>query len=143
MKNYEKPVVTVNDGMSEGVYAASGDCFETSAYITQTPTTGFGYYVVHVDAVHSTTDHHSTEQVLTITFSDAVTYGYCSDSSASYVSGNGTTTLQIQYSYHANCSESIGLGDLYITSSAASLSVTSASLSCNYTCSQHDSLGNY
>ena len=37
-KNYTKPIVTIDSGMAEGVYAASG-CYTASAYIHQTPET--------------------------------------------------------------------------------------------------------
>lgn len=42
-KNYTKPIVTIDSGMAEGVYAASG-CYTASAYIHQTPENGRGDY---------------------------------------------------------------------------------------------------
>ena len=39
MREYAKPVVTVDNGLAEGVYAASG-CYTASAYIHQTPEPG-------------------------------------------------------------------------------------------------------
>ncbi len=135
MKNYEKPVVTVNDGMSEGVYAASGDCYEVSAYIHQTPETGRGDYRIQVNAAHDA-DHHSTAQVLTLSFNQAVTYV---SSNGTLESGDGTTTLCINYSYHSNETESIGLGDVVVEADQG-LAVTGAELSCNMTCSRHDGL---
>lgn len=38
MKLYTKPVIKVDAGIAEGVYAASGaGCYEADAYIHQTP----------------------------------------------------------------------------------------------------------
>ena len=51
MSKYVKPVISLDEGMAEGVYAASG-CYTASAYIHQTPTDniGFGDLVVTSDA---------------------------------------------------------------------------------------------
>ena len=51
MKNYEKPIVLMNDEVSEGVYAASGasagdDCYTAWAEILQTPETGRENYCI-------------------------------------------------------------------------------------------------
>ena len=37
---YEKPIVVVNEDLAEGVYTASGDCYNVSAVIVQTPELG-------------------------------------------------------------------------------------------------------
>lgn len=47
MKTYSKPIVTIDTGLAEGVYAASG-CYDASAYIHQTPETGRGDYRIQV-----------------------------------------------------------------------------------------------
>lgn len=47
MVKYSKPMVTVDQGLAEGVYAASG-CYTASAYIHQTPHTGRGDYRIQV-----------------------------------------------------------------------------------------------
>ena len=40
MSKYVKPVISLDEGMAEGVYAASGaGCYTASAYIHQTPQT--------------------------------------------------------------------------------------------------------
>ena len=70
MKKYSKPVVSVDNGLAEGVYAASG---------------------------------------------------------AGLISGNGTPTLKVKLSYHQNPTDSIGFGDLVVTSDAG-LSITGVSI---------------
>lgn len=145
MKNYVKPVVLENEGLAEGVYAASGvgDCYTATATITQTPQEGRDFYVIQVSATHNAADgHHSTGQVLTLSFNQPVTYVGAYGSGASLVSGDGTSELQISYSYHANGNENLG-GDSVEVQSAPGLAVLGATLSCNHTCADHDGLGNY
>ena len=134
MKNYEKPIVLRNDELAEGIYLASGDCYTVSYRIHQKPETGRGDYRIQFDAVHAAGDgHHSGAQVLVITFNQAVTYVA---SNGTLESGDGTSTLRIDYSYHNNASDNIGLGDL-IVSADAGLAITGALLECNHDCGQH------
>ena len=147
MKNYEKPILVHNDEAFEGVYAASGamagsDCYTVTARIHQTPQTGREDYRIQVTADHAAVNHHSTGQVLVVTFNQPVNFSACYGNGAQYVSGNGTNTLKISYTYHNNLVEQIGMGDLVVTS-ADGLAVTGAVLYCNYKCDQHDHLGNY
>ena len=124
MKKYSKPVVSVDNGLAEGVYAASGaGCYTASAYIHQTPQTGRGDYRIQVDGKHNA-DHTKESQVLTISFNQNVTYV---SGGAGLSSGNGTPTLTIKLSYHQNPTDSIGLGDLVVTSDAG-LSITGVSI---------------
>ena len=46
MNTYKKPVVLLNEELSEGVYAASGDCYTCSGKVVQKPATGMLNYVV-------------------------------------------------------------------------------------------------
>lgn len=132
MKDYVKPVVLVNEDAAEGVYAASG-CYTASAYITQTPEEGRETYCVHVDATHAASDgHHSGQQVLTLYFSQPVNFVSCNDEDAVCTGGNGTSALQITYSYHNNANEFIGLGDVYVTSGPGLSVQASAKLACDY-----------
>ena len=63
MKQYAKPVVTVDNGLAEGVYAASGaGCYTASAKIHQRPQTGRGDYRIQVDGQHKA-DHTREAQV--------------------------------------------------------------------------------
>lgn len=144
MKDYVKPIVLANEELAEGVYAASGaggddNCYETTAYIHQRPETGRGDYRIQVNGVHNATSHHSTAQVLVLYFNQAVNY---SGSNGSLAGGDGTSELRISYNYHNNQYDNIGLGDVIVVSDPG-LEVTGAKLECNYTCDQHDSLGNY
>ena len=96
-KNYTKPIVTIDSGMAEGVYAASG-CYTASAYIHQTPENGRGDYRIQVNGKHNA-DHTKEAQVLTISFNQNVTYV---SGGAGLISGNETTTLKVKLAYHQN-----------------------------------------
>ena len=127
MTNYSKPIVTVDAGMAEGVYTASGDtaegCYTANAYIHQTPQTGRGDYRIQVNGQHHA-NHTKEAQVLTISFIKDVTYV---SGGAGLISGNGTTTLKIKLSYHQNPTDNIGFGDLVVTSDAG-LAILSVSI---------------
>ena len=56
MVKYSKPMVTVDQGLAEGVYAASG-CYTASAYIHQTPHTGRGDYRITGKMEKHNADH--------------------------------------------------------------------------------------
>ena len=124
MKIYEKPVVSVDNGLAEGVYAASGaGCYTATASIHQKPETGRGDYRIQVDGHHQS-DHTKEAQTLTISFNQSVTYL----SSNGTLAGAGTgTTLTINYTYHQNPNDNIGLGDLVVTSDPG-LSITGVSI---------------
>ena len=125
MKQYSKPVVSIDNGLAEGVYAASGaGCYEASAPIQQTPQTGRGDYRIQVNGHHNA-DHTKESQVLTISFNQNVTYV---SGGAGLSSGDGTPTLTIRLSYHQNPTDNIGFGDLVVTSDAG-LSITGVSIS--------------
>ena len=124
MKKYSKPVVSIDNGLAEGVYAASGaGCYTASANIHQTPQTGRGDYRIQVNGKHSS-DHTKEAQVLTISFNQNVTYV---SGGAGLSSGDGTPTLTIKLSYHQNPTDNIGFGDLVVTSDAG-LSITGVSI---------------
>lgn len=111
MKTYSKPIVTVDTGLAEGVYAASG-CYTAIAYIHQTPQTGRGDYRIQVNGKHHA-NHTKEAQTLTISFNQNVTYV---SGGAGLISGNGTPTLKVKLSYHQNPTDNIGFGDLVVTS---------------------------
>lgn len=124
MVKYSKPMVTVDQGLAEGVYAASGaGCYEASAYIHQKPETGRGDFRIQVNGKHNA-DHTREAQVLTISFNRNVTYV---SGGAGLINGNGTPTLQVKLSYHQNPNDNIGLGDLVVTSDAG-LAITGVSI---------------
>lgn len=130
MGKYEKPVVEIDTGMSEGVYAASGatstGCYTTTAYIHQTPQTGRGDYRIQVNAQHHA-DHTREAQVLTISFNLPVTYVSCNGNGASLANGDGSNTLVINLTYHQNPNDNIGFGDLVVTSEPG-LAITGVSI---------------
>lgn len=116
---YERPTVVKSDDLAEGVFMASGDgsaCYTTTANIHQVPETGRGDYRIQVDGHHDTSsgDKHCNDwQQLVISFNNPVTY---KSSNGQLVSGDNSTTLTIQYSYHQNSIDNIGLGDLCVES---------------------------
>ena len=92
MVKYSKPMVIVDQGLAEGVYADSGaGCYEASAYIHQRPETGRGDFRIQVNGKHNA-DHTKEAQVLTISFNQNVTYV---SGGAGLISGNETTTLKV------------------------------------------------
>lgn len=122
MVKYSKPMVTVDQGLAEGVYAASG-CYTASAYIHQEPETGRGDYRIQVNGKHNA-DHTKEAQVLTISFNQNVTYV---SGGAGLISGNGTPILQVNLSYHQNPTDNIGFGDLVVTADVG-LKITGVSI---------------
>ena len=76
-----------------------------------------------MDGQHSA-DHTKEAQKLTISFSLPVTY---TGSGGTLVSGSGTNTLVINYNYHQNPTDNIGLGDLVVQADAG-LAVTSVNI---------------
>lgn len=124
MKKYEKPIVMVDENLSEGVYTASGaGCYTTTAYIHQTPQTGRGDYRIQVNGHHDA-DHTKEAQTLTISFNQNVTYV---SGGAGLISGDGSTTLKVKLSYHQNPTDNIGFGDLVVTSDPG-LSISGVSI---------------
>lgn len=125
MKTYSKPIVTVDNGLAEGVYTASGanGCYTSEAYIHLTPQTGRGDYRIQVNGKHNA-DHTKEAQFLTISFNQNVTYV---SGGAGLISGDGTTTLKVNLSYHQNPTDNIGFGDLVVTADTG-LAITGVSI---------------
>lgn len=93
MVKYSKPMVIVDQGLAEGVYAASGTgCYTVTAKIHQTPQTGRGDYRIQLNGKHDA-DHTREAQVLTISFNQNVTYV---SGGAGVIDGNGTPTLRVK-----------------------------------------------
>lgn len=139
MKNYEKPVALANSELAEGVFMASGagagdDCYTVTARIHQTPEKGRGDFRIQVNAVHAAGDgHHSGAQTLVLSFNQPVTY---KGSNGALAGGDGTASIRINYAYHNNGNDNIGLGDVIVEANAG-LSVTGAEVICNHNCGQH------
>lgn len=139
MKNYEKPIVMINEDMAEGVYAASGDCYTFTADIMQGPDRPAYYdnYVIQINGTHNATDgHHSGVRTVKIVFNQDVTY---LSSNAESCTGSGSKTLYLTYtqyngSYHNNEGGNIGLGNLNVDS-AHGLAITGVTCTyCNESC---------
>lgn len=135
MDNYEKPTILANEEIAEGVYTASGaDCYTVTAYIHQSPEEGRGDYRIQVDGIHAAEDnHHSGKQTLVLSFNQPVVYSW---SNGTLAGGDGTASISIDYTYHNNGYDNIGLGDVIVTADAG-LAVTGAVLYCNHDCGQH------
>lgn len=140
MKNYEKPIVMLNEDIAEGVYAGSGDCYTFRIKKVQTPEQGRNNYKFQIDGTHNAIDgHHSTLRIVVVEFNQPVNYV---SSLAADVSGNGTSVLTLTYdkgngSYHNNATDNLGLGDLVVTSEEG-LEATKIYCSyCDNMCDQH------
>lgn len=121
MKKYTKPTISLDTGLAEGIYAASG-CYTASAKIIQT-IEHEKKYVIQVNAHHNA-DHSSSSQILVISFNQNVTHL----NGGTLISGNGTSTLTIQYNYYQNPNDNIGLSDLTVQSDSG-LEIVSVSIS--------------
>ena len=94
MKNYEKPVVMINDELAEGVYAASGDHWSVNARPVQELDGKQIWEIVLTGITGVVDDEGDKGIVLTLTFSETVTeavfrdMGYGTNVSAS---GNQVT----------------------------------------------------
>lgn len=96
MKNYEKPMVLVNEELAEGVYAASG-CFTGGGKVAQQLN---GYYIYEISMRHDA-DHHSENSCeVTVTFAagsgvivDATAHSNCTVTSFSGYSVNCHTSF--------------------------------------------------
>ena len=138
MKAYIKPELKITEEIAEDVYMASGSdfnkCYEVSANIHQKPETGRGDYRIQINAAHDAFDgHHSSHQILILHFNMPVKY---ISSNGILKSGDGTSVLQIDYSYHNNSVDTIGLGDV-IVNAEAGLALNSVYMNCNCFCPQH------
>lgn len=91
MKNYERPIVIINEDLAEGVYAASGDCW--SIYVKRDQSDAGGYSTFRIFADHSTSLQHVSQGTsMTITFSTAISKAEYEDNNVSVTwSGNSVT----------------------------------------------------
>lgn len=73
MKNYEKPIVMINEDMAEGVYAASGgDCW-TGTFQTENKWNGKGHEFRILLTHSNNLKHISTYCTVKVTFSSNIT----------------------------------------------------------------------
>lgn len=138
MKKYIKPMIDKCE-LSESVYMGSGNCYMFSSEIVQRPELGRNTYVIQINGVHNS-NHHSQSRIVKIVFNQSVEY---INSNADKVNGNGTSILELQFtdgingSYHNNCSDNIGLGQLEVKSSDALAILNTTCIYCNESCEQH------
>lgn len=134
MKNYERPIVTINEGLAEGVYAASG-CYEVSISSHQAPEGARLTHVFQFNGIHNSIPqdgHSGSAQVLNVVFDKPVDF---ISASGTYLDGTGTTTIRISYAYTQNPEDKIGLGDLVVAvvgdAADTQLEIESLWLDCN------------
>ena len=91
MKQYSKPVVSVDNGLAEGVYAASGCLVGRIEDIGYEGGMGNKYRFA-VYYTHETTDHSNTAQTVVVKLNAPVNV-VDGNAQGFYQSGNGTDTL--------------------------------------------------
>lgn len=136
MKSYEKPIAVVNDGLSEGVYAASGagsaDCWTINPYSVQDWSGShhvFEIKIIHSDAVK----HISQSSTSVLTFSNTLTDVSSEGNVSVSFSGNTVTAVR---TLHANAYQSGDVATFKIFARAAdeattkALTITGATISC-------------
>lgn len=136
--NYEKPIIFVNEELSEGVYAASGsidssDCWTINPVSVQD--WNGSHHVFEIYCIHSdTVEHISSATTVTLTFDRPVTDAY-SEFPCTFSWNTVTITMEL----HANAYKS---GDMmaykvWVQCSdevdTRSVNCTSAVISCNKT----------
>ena len=98
MKNYEKPVVMVNEGLAEGVYAASGDCWSVNCYPVNPQHVVDGYKHFRVEFQHTdAVTHISTAVEIQLTFNYPI-----ADASGEFSSSASGNVVTITRQAHAN-----------------------------------------
>ena len=144
MKNYEKPIVMINEELAEGVYAASGatgaGCMDVKAYISQNPTMNYaGKWVVWIESNHDKSlyggDGHTASGItVTLYFNQAVTCDgdfYQSENIPYTVTGgNGTSTLTVHFDADVPNAGTKFWGQIYV-SSGEGLALNGATITCH------------
>ena len=96
-------MVMVNEGLAEGVYAASGDCWSFSLEPTSYNSTQLPNEVEYrLVGEHTNPDRHNASFKVTITFNQNITALSCGLGSAS-VSGNVVTVVHNLYTDNPTC----------------------------------------
>ncbi len=109
MANYEKPVVISNEDNFEGVYAASGDiigggdniCWSGTIYTTQDWNGAAHVFEVYLEHSKAVT-HFSEACTVQLTFNNVVTKAWAEGAGHYSVSGEGSNTLTVTRTHHAN-----------------------------------------
>lgn len=142
MKKYEKPMAVAVNGMSEGVYMASGalnDCWRVTNYYVEgggEPDEVKG----HVQCTHyATYDHHSTEYTVAVTFSNAI-IGVKDAEGDCIPTFSGNTAYFLRTAHHeCECVDTFGFAVLLADPGLKdSTSITKVECyGCNRVCDQH------
>ena len=96
MKNYEKPVVVVNEGLAEGVYAASGAHWLLNVDDTTEVVPTEGKNIIKVEVVGNTgivDDTNDKGVTVTLTFDQTVSVFFEDQGSATSVNGTNPVTI--------------------------------------------------
>lgn len=121
MRTYEKPTAEKinftyeNQVVAESTATHNGPCFQVTGYVHQIQELGRSDFRIQLNAHHAD-DHTCTTETLTITFNQPVTFKECYGDGAAYQSGNGTNTLVMTFTYLANPSQNVGIGDIIVES---------------------------
>lgn len=92
MNNYERPVVMVNDGLAEGVFAASGEPECWTIDVVSVQDWNGSHHVYEVRCTHSdTVEHISSATTVTVTFNQPLTDAY-SEFDCTYSGSTATVT---------------------------------------------------
>ena len=130
MKQYAKPVVTVDNGLAEGVYAASG-CL-VGRIADESYEGGMGNkYRFAVYYTHETKEHSNTAQTIVVSLNAPVNV-VDGNAQGFYRSGNGTTKLTfVRTSSMNNSGADQGMFNVVVqpvTGEASSLKATLVSI---------------
>ena len=130
MREYKKPVVTVDNGLAEGVYAASG-CL-VGRIADESYEGGMGNkYRFAVYYTHQTKDHSNTAQIVVVKLNAPV--NVVDGSAQNFLqSGNGTNTLTfVRNSFMNNSGADQGMFNVVVqpvSGDASSLKATLVSI---------------
>ena len=104
MSNYQKPAVVLNEGLAEGVFAASGDaeCWTIDPVSVQD--WDGARHVFEIRCVHSAAvEHISSAATITLNFNSMVKYAYAEAGFPTTYSGS---TVSVVRELHANAYKS-------------------------------------
>lgn len=133
MKKYLKPVIVVNENMSEGVYAApSGEPECWNINIKSDQKDAGGYHTFRVAARHSTHSQHiSRKTTITITFNQNIRRVEFEGFKTS-VNGNQAVLVRELHGNSYCCGDNYNCLLKVWGSDCKSLAVTSSSISCEH-----------
>ena len=137
MKNYERPIVMINEDLAEGVYAASG-CWTSWGDYHQTRSTGMEQFCFQVNGLHID-ERHNGPFIIEVTFDQDVsihkwenyTYLGAKDSLGKV---HSFYIDQFTNQGYCNSGEGFGAGGLYVNcpdETVKTLNITNVKISDN------------